>query len=455
MSFFWRIFLSAWAIMLVTAAATFWAGSWLPGIEDEANQPPVPEQMVDLIADEFRLLLAADPTTAASMLVARRALDYSPIFIIYVIDPAGNDILERELPMAVADVVGQLADPNADVAELERSKLHVSARDLGGYLVVGEEGYFPLGQVLMRKGGRGLLLVFMVLVSAAFSYLLARFIVLPVRRLQLAGQRVADGDLTARVAPSVGNRTDEIARLAHDFDVMTERVDGLLKSQQRMMRDVSHELRSPLARLQALLSIARQAADSPGSDRIDRMEKELERLDELIGEILTFSRLETRTGIARQPTDVVDLVQNIVDDASLEGQTAGKEINLHGVECCLINLDSRLVQSAVENVVRNALKYTADGTTVDVTIVEETARVRIIIDDNGPGVPPDALDKIFEPFYRVEDSRSTTSGSGGIGLAIAERSIRLHGGTLTASNREGGGLRVEMVLPTEPNKGSG
>jgi two-component system sensor histidine kinase CpxA len=447
MSFFWRIFLSAWAIMLVTAAATFWAGSWLPGIEDEANQPPVPEQMVDLIADEFRLLLAADPTTAASMLVARRALDYSPIFIIYVIDPAGNDILERELPMAVADVVGQLADPNADVAELERSKLHVSARDLGGYLVVGEEGYFPLGQVLMRKGGRGLLLVFMVLVSAAFSYLLARFIVLPVRRLQLAGQRVADGDLTARVAPSVGNRTDEIARLAHDFDVMTERVDGLLKSQQRMMRDVSHELRSPLARLQALLSIARQAADSPGSDRIDRMEKELERLDELIGEILTFARLETRTGIARQPTDVVDLVQNIVDDASLEAQAMGKQIQMSGPEQFVIELDSSLIQSAVENVIRNALKYTAEDTAVEINIVDQTSGVRIVIDDHGPGIPEEAIDQIFDPFFRVGEARGTQSGTGGIGLAIAERSVRLHGGTITARNRDGAGLRVEIDIP--------
>ena len=447
MSFFWRIFLSAWAIMLVTATATFWAGSWLPGAEDEATQPPIPAQMADLIADELRLLLAANPMTAASVLVERRALDYSPIFTLYVIDPAGNDILGRELPSAVADAVGQLADSNADVAELELSKLHVSARDLGGYLVVGEEGYFPMGHVLMRKGGRGLLLVFMVLVSAAFSYLLARFIVLPVRRLQLAGQRVADGDLTVRVAASVGNRTDEIARLAHDFDVMIERVDGLLKSQQRMMRDVSHELRSPLARLQALLSIARQTADTPGPDRIDRMEKELERLDALIGEILAFSRLETRTGINRRPTDVVDLVQNIVDDASLEAQAMGKQIQMSGPERCVIELDSGLIQSAVENVIRNALKHTAEDTAVEVNIVDQVSGVRIVIDDHGPGIPEECIDQIFEPFFRVGEARGTQSGSGGIGLAIAERSVRLHGGTVTARNRDGTGLRVEIDIP--------
>jgi len=447
MNFFWRIFLSAWAIILVTATATFLAGSCLPGAEDESNQPPIIEQMSDLIADELRLLLATDPTTAASALVARRALDYSPVFTIYVIDPTGNDILGRELPTAVADTVGQLADPDAAVAELKLSQLHVSAHDLGGYLVVGEEGYFPMGQVLMRKGGRGLLLVFMVLVSAAFSYLLARFIVLPVRRLQLPGQRVADGDLTTRVAPSIGNRSDEIARLAHDFDVMTERVDGLLKSQQRMMRDVSHELRSPLARLQALLSITRQASDTPGPDRIDRMEKELERLDALISEILAFSRLETRSGITRQPTDVVDLVQNIVDDASLEAQAMGKQIQMSGPEQFVIELDSSLIQSAVENVIRNALKYTAEDTAVEVNIVDQTSGVRIVIDDHGPGIPEEKIDQIFEPFFRVGEARGTQSGTGGIGLAIAERSVRLHGGTVAARNRDGAGLRIEIDIP--------
>lgn len=447
MSFFWRIFLSAWAIMLVTAAATFWAAGWLPGGEDEANQPSISEQMSDLIANELRRLIAANPATAASILVERRALDYAPILTIYVIDSDGNDILGRELPSAVATVVGQLADPKAGVAELEMSKLHVRASDIGGYIVVGEEGYYPLGQVLMRKGGRGLLLLIMVLVSAAFSYLLARFIVLPVRRLQLAGQRVADGDLTARVAPSVGNRTDEIARLAHDFDVMTERVDGLLKSQQRLMRDVSHELRSPLARLQALLSIARQSADRPGPDRIDRMEKELERLDALIGEILAYSRLEARTGITQHPTDIVDLVQNIVDDASLEGQAMGKQIQISGPEQCVIELDGGLIQSAVENVIRNALKYTAENTAVEVNIIDQKNGVRIVIDDHGPGIPEEVIDQIFDPFFRVGEARGTYSGFGGIGLAIAERSVRLHGGTVTARNRDGAGLRVEIDIP--------
>jgi two-component system sensor histidine kinase CpxA len=312
---------------------------------------------------------------------------------------------------------------------------------------MGYESFLPARRLLFRPGGRGLLVAFWLVVGAAVSLILARFIVVPVRRLQSAEQKVAAGDMSVRVAHTVGKRTDDIARLARDFDVMTERVDTLMQSQQRLMRDVSHELRSPLARLQALLSIARQKADAENTEQIDRMESELERLDELIGEILAFSRLAAQETLARHPTDIVDLVQNIVDDAIIEAQTASKQIHLQGPERCVIDLDSGLIQSAVENVIRNALRYTAQGIAADVVIAEETQRVRIVVDDRGPGIPEEAIDKIFEPFYRVEGSKSIHAGSGGIGLAIAKRSIELHGGTITARNREEGGLRIEIVLP--------
>jgi two-component system sensor histidine kinase CpxA len=272
-------------------------------------------------------------------------------------------------------------------------------------------------------------------------------VVLPVRRLRKAGQKVAEGDLKQRVAPTVGSRTDDIAELARDFDVMTERVQDLLESRQRLMRDVSHELRSPLARLQALLSIARQKLDGSEDLPLDRIERELERLDELIGEILSYARLEAKEEINRRPTDLVDLVQNIVDDAGVEGQESGKQIRLVGPATCMLKVDAGLVQGAVENVVRNALKHTDADTTVEVTINERPAFVDITIRDRGPGVPEDALDKLFEPFYRIEEARGTRSGSGGIGLAIAKRSVRLHGGTIRAANRRDGGLRIEMILP--------
>jgi two-component system sensor histidine kinase CpxA len=172
-----------------------------------------------------------------------------------------------------------------------------------------------------------------------------------------------------------------------------------------------------------------------------------ERLDELIGEILSYARLEATTEISRRKTDLADLVQTIVDDADVEGRESGKQIRLHGPETVMMDVDTGLLQRAVENVVRNALKHTIPQTTVEVTIVERPGSVEIVVRDRGPGVPEVALDKLFDAFYRVEDGRGTHSGSGGIGLAIAQRSIQLHGGTIRAVNCSEGGLRIEIALP--------
>ena len=442
--FFWRIFLSAWAIVLITTTFTLWAAGWLPASAQGPDGETVTEQLVTLIARDLRQRLAENPTTPPEAIAGNYALDFSPLLQIYLLDPNGRDVLGRSLPLAVANVAagrGDLAGPVAD-------RLYVLDDGLGGYRVVGFEGFFPLGRELMRPGARGLLILVSLVVSAAVSFMLARFIVLPVRRLQLAGQKVAAGDLSMRVSPTVGSRTDDIAKLARDFDAMTEQVDALLQSRHRLLRDVSHELRSPLARLQALVTIARQKAGAADTGEIDRMESELERLDALIGEILGYTRLEAQDEVSRSATDMVDLVQNIVDDASLEGHAAGKQISLHAPARCVIDVDSGLIERAIENVIRNALRHTADNTAVDVSITEEPGALRICVDDHGPGVPPEAVDKLFEPFYRVGESRSTRTGSGGIGLAIAQRALRLHGGKITAGNREGGGLRVEMKLPT-------
>jgi len=447
MRFFWRIFISAWAVVMITTALTFSAARWLPDGRNTVRDTGFREQMVTLIAHELQRNLSVDPTTAVDTLVREHSLDFSPLLEIYVLDPEGNDILGRKLPETVSLAFRSTHGADASTMAPVQSHLQVRSRGLSGYMVVGREGHLPVARELARPGGRVLLVLIAVCVSAGASYKLTEFIMLPVHRLRLAGQRVAAGDRSVRVAHTVGDRRDDIAGLARDFDSMTERVDALIKSQQRLLRDVSHELRSPLARLQALFSIARQKGVVEGGAQIDRMEAEVNRLNELIGEILAYSRLEAHMGVTAHPTDIVDLVQNIVDDASVEAQSAGKDIVMHGTARYVMELDSGLIQRAVENVIRNALRYTADGTEVIVRIVETAGAIRILVDDHGPGVPEDALSKIFEPFYRAEASASAQSWDGGIGLAIAERSIRLHGGTISASNRETGGLRVEIVLP--------
>jgi len=440
-SLFWRIFLTAWAIVLVMATFTIWLVSELLKNGDNTFIEEMPPRVVAHVAQDLRRLMATDSSTPADVLNGDQALDFTPLLEIYVLDPSGEDLLGRSLPEAVIAARNVWRDQTQGPEEAS-SRVHIEGAGLEGYLVVGYEGFFPFARQLIAVRGT----VF-VLLSAAMSFLLARFIVRPVRRLQRAGQKVASGDLSVRVAHTVGTRTDEIAQLAHDFDAMTERVQALLQSQQQLLRDVSHELRSPLARLQALLSIARQHEGAVSGKHVDRMEAELERLDELIGGILAYTRLEAQGDLARHPTDIVDLVQNIVDDASLEGQVDDKELRFRGPKSCVIDVDSGLIQSAVENVVRNAVRHTAQGATVDVSVVKEPGWVRIVTEDNGPGVPDDTIDSLFEPFFRVEDARSTRSGSGGVGLAIAERSVSLHNGVIEACNREKGGLRVEIGLP--------
>jgi two-component system sensor histidine kinase CpxA len=437
MRFFWRILLSVWLIVLITTALTLWAANFLLSTDNGSSSGGRSEQIVAHIARDLRRQLAIDPSTSADVLAREHTLDFTPLLEIYLLDPDGNDVLGRTLPATALQAREHWIEKRP-----ESMATGLLVREVQGYLVIGYEGFVPLARQLAS-----LRFVIFLILSAVASFLLARFIVQPVRRLQSAGRKVAAGDLSVRVAHTVGGRTDEIARLAHDFDAMTTKVDALLRTQQRLMRDVSHELRSPLARLQAILSIARQSEDSSRAGHLDRMEAELEQLDELIGQILAYARLEAQQEIQRRPTDIADLVENIVDDASLEAQAAGKQVRLQGPPRLLIDLDSSLIQSAVENVVRNALKHTVEGTAVDVRILDENQSVRIVVDDTGPGIPPDIAEKIFEPFYRIEDSRGAWSGSGGIGLAIAKQSVRAHGGTITAKNRESGGLRVEIALP--------
>jgi two-component system sensor histidine kinase CpxA len=232
---------------------------------------------------------------------------------------------------------------------------------------------------------------------------------------------------------------------------MAERLEGLVTSQQQLLRDVSHELRSPLARLQVALGLARKRTDGKASAELDRIELETERLDHLIGQILALTRLERQlVGEQSDLLEFADLVANVVEDARYEAQAKKRSVKLTTAAPCPVNGRPQLLHSAVENVVRNAVRYTREGTTVDVSMNVEGGKgewVTVLVRDHGPGVPDAALADLFEPFYRVEDGRERQSGGFGIGLAIAERTIRNHGGSMQAKNHEDGGLVVTLRLP--------
>jgi len=287
---------------------------------------------------------------------------------------------------------------------------------------------------------------FVVVVLA--SYLLARFLAAPIRELRRATRQLAEGDLTARVGPSLGERRDETAELGRDFDRMAERIEALLEARRRLLRDISHELRSPLARLNVALGLARQKAGAEAAGSLDRIEREAERLNELIGEILTLTQLKGGgEGMPREAVDVAELVGAVAADADYEAQGRGRRVRVGECEPLTVTVAPELLRRALENVVRNAVRFTAEGTEVEVSLLRAGSEALVTVRDHGPGVPEATLAEIFRPFYRVADARDRQSGGSGIGLAITERAVRLHGGSVRAENAPGGGLAVTLALP--------
>jgi two-component system sensor histidine kinase CpxA len=283
-------------------------------------------------------------------------------------------------------------------------------------------------------------------------------LVAPVVQLRAATRRVASGDFGARVGPLLGKRRDELAAMGHDFDVMAGRVETLVAAQQRLIRDISHELRSPLARLGVALSLARKRAGADAASVLDRIEREAQRLNEMIGQLLILSRREGDAAGPREPVDLAALVREVTADANFEAAGTGREVRLTSCEPCRTEGGATLLRSAVENVVRNAVRYTPAHTTVEVslrcqTVADKSVAV-VSVRDHGAGVPAEALADIFRPFYRVADARERETGGVGLGLAITERALRLHGGSVTATNHPAGGLLVELSLPVTGTDGT-
>ena len=291
-----------------------------------------------------------------------------------------------------------------------------------------------------------------ILAGGALCYLLARYIVTPVVKLREVTRQVTEGDLSARVGPRLGRRRDELAAMGHDFDEMASRVETLVGAQARLLRDISHELRSPLARLVVALDLARKRAGAAAAGDLDRIEREAMRLNEMIGQLLALSRWESvGDGLRAEEFDLAALVCEVAADADFEAQARNCTVVVEESDECVTRGTPQLVRSAVENVVRNAVRYTPEGTAVKIRLRcrRENGRGEAVVNvrDEGAGVPEEFLRDIFRPFYRMDDSRTRETGGAGLGLAITERAVRLHGGTVKAENVEGGGFVVELRLP--------
>lgn len=298
-------------------------------------------------------------------------------------------------------------------------------------------------------------LAIMLLIGGLVAYWLARYLSRPLRQLRTAAQRIAEGDLDVRVTPALRGATEEVVEVAHDFDRMAERIAQLLEAQQRLLRDVSHELRSPLARLRVALELARNAKGlDQAAPHFDRIELETERLGDLIGQILTLTRLEAE-GPVREELDFGALVSELVEDADYEARATGREVVLESEGSWNIPGRADVLRWAIENVLRNAIRFTDEGTKVQVSIRETKDELQLVIRDHGPGVPGDEREAIFRPFYRVSTSRDRKSGGSGVGLAIAHSAAHVHGGSIAADNHPEGGLVVTLRLPKRVSEASG
>ena len=288
------------------------------------------------------------------------------------------------------------------------------------------------------------------LVSSTICYLLTLRLTRPILRLRETSRDISEGNLHARVPGEVEGRRDEFGDLARDFNAMAGRIEDLLSSQRQLISDVSHELRSPLTRMQLALDLMRKrGADDPA---LNRMEADVERLEHLIARLLTVARVEAGAAAAKwERIDLSGLLTDIAADAQLEAREKNCTVVFRAAETCIVTGDEYLLRSALENVVRNAVYYTSPGTEILMTLTPAaaTAARMIVLEviDEGPGVPESELQNIFRPFYRVERARDQQSGGAGLGLAIASRVIQLHRGTIAAGNRPTGGLAVTIQLP--------
>lgn len=291
-------------------------------------------------------------------------------------------------------------------------------------------------------------LVALLVSSGVLCYVVARSLTRPIRAMQAATRRMAAGDLSVRVGASAGRRRDELAELARDFDDMAIQLEATRAAEQQLLRDVSHELRSPLARLHVALGLARTSADTETTPSLDRIELEAERLNGIIGQLLALARHHAGEEAAnREPVQLDVLVAEVAADAAYEGQERQVAVETAENAPCVVTGNATLLRSAMENVVRNAVFYTADGTTVTVALRVEEGHAVFTVRDHGPGVPESALPELFRPFYRVAEARERDSGGAGLGLAIAAHAVRAHGGSMRAENAVDGGLSVEMRVP--------
>jgi two-component system OmpR family sensor kinase len=455
---FWKFFFFIWLAQLTTVmgvSATFWFKN------HELNTRTT---NIDESNSAGTLVESASSTLHYAGVEALRNLLGTRLHsIIYAVDENNKDILGRPVPPAVLEQARQALTGSPELNAVKQVKTgdgHVyllfstafksrhelqppragASQNIAAPRGPGHpHGHHPHFPIQPNIAG--------LFASLVFAALLAWYFSKPIHSLRSAFESAAEGNLEVRVGDIMGKRRDDLADLGHDFDRMARQLRALMDGQRRLLHDVSHELRSPLARLQAAIGLARQQPDKLESS-LDRIEREGMRMDKLVGELLTLSRLEA--GVLTSTDEEIDidaLVDNIVKDARFEAETRGITVNRSGNFAATIRGNMELLHWTIENVVRNAVKHTPNGAQVSVDGRLDGKKGYLILSvlDDGPGVPESELNAIFEPFFRGRKSKGNDGH--GLGLSIARRIVEKYDGTIRASNRPTRGLRIEIMLP--------
>ena len=472
-SIFWRIFLWFWLAALLLAGAVAATVYITDPDQFFPHSQFVPLQMIDRLAEEsarifersgsagLRDYLAGLPRSAeANGLPSRAHFDHAYLFDV----DSGRELAGQTPQIDHRELVTRAAS-SADLQMDRRIGRMYMAHAVPGDAAAGARYVFllsmPRSSLLLPTTPQvSFELAAAFIVSALVCYWLARSVVAPLRQLQAATRKLAEGDLGTRVSAtgSLAGRQDEFSVLASDFNEMAARIEDLLTAQKRLIADISHELGTPLTRLNVALGLAFRKTGAGAKPELERIQTEAGRLNDLIRQLLLISELEIQE--PTEPAEVIDLlalITEIAADAEFEAGARRCRVTVQAAGPVHVSGVRYLLRSAVENVVRNAIRYTAADSEVVIELASPPpCRHAIIrVQDHGPGVPEAEVANLFRPFYRVSEARDRLSGGTGLGLAITQQAVEAHHGSVCAANRPGGGLLVKIELPRQDAEPTG
>jgi len=440
---FWKLFLALWLSIMTFAVVVSW-------INQAVIQRNVIEEPAAAFEDRLKRLnarLARDLQDGGPRKVKRTLLGLPSGLRnhVFVLGADGKEMLGRERVLRKQKksrtkmVTSQLQDAKGSV-----------------YTLVTTGRRPPRTLLAPGPAGVGMRLGVAALISALMSLLLARYLAAPLGHLSRASRQFATGDLSVRVGAGLERRQDEFGQLARDMDEMAGQLQQLQQANQRLLRDVSHELRSPLARLRVALEIARNKDRSVVADELNRIELESERLEKLIDEVLSLLRESSGTReLNLSGFDLADLLKDLVETVNYETGDGREPIALHADSPLYLDADRELLWRVFENLLRNALIHSGDAGGIEVIAHQtEGKQIMVTVSDRGPGIDEAQIKNIFEPFFRIDEARNRNSGGHGLGLAIAASAVRRHDGRISASNRRQGGLEVCVLLPQQQESGA-